>query len=225
MSQICYAYDATTGVYVGPIIADPSPLEPGVYLYPADTTLVAPPAAVAHQAWCWVSGAWTAVADHRGETWYTGATPVEVEQLGDPAAFTPPLSATATPDLAGYARYRQAAILAAGETFNVAASGQPAVNILCDGTNTTRADLALMVLNAQANSSATQTWIDNHGVSTVLSAAEIIQLAQLAGNWMSATYPVLGKILSGLTASPPTITTTTQIDNAFASAGSTPAAN
>lgn len=126
------------------------------------------------------------------------------------AARTPPV------DLAGYARTKQAAILAAGARFNVAAAGAPAKPILCDGTNPTRADLALLVLSAQAAPTGSQTWVDNHGASTVLAAAEVIALATAAGTWMAGTYTALAKVLDGLAATPPAYTTTAQVDAVFA---------
>lgn len=119
-------------------------------------------------------------------------------------------------DLAGYARTKQAAVLAAGARFNVAAAGAPAKPILCDGTNPTRADLALLVLSAQADPTKSQTWVDNHGASTVLAAAEVIALATAAGTWMAGTYTALAKVLDGLAATPPAYTTTAQVDAAFA---------
>ena len=113
--------------------------------------------------------------------------------------------------LAGYASASWNSILAAGRIFNVAASGA-AVSVLCDGTNSTRADLALLALFGQANPTGTKTWIDNNGVSTVLTGAQFVTLATLAGNWVSDTYPALQTLLGEINATPPTITTTAQID-------------
>lgn len=90
-----YNYSAVDGSYLGPSTADPSPLEPGVWLYPAHSTTIAPPAAGAQQAAVFANGAWGLAPDHRGETWWgaVGAA-VVVTALGDPAASglsaTPP---------------------------------------------------------------------------------------------------------------------------------------
>lgn len=90
-----YNYSAADGSYLGPSTADPSPLEPGVWLYPAHSTTMAPPTAGARQAAVFAGGAWRLIVDHRGETWWApdGAA-VIVTALGDPAASglsaTPP---------------------------------------------------------------------------------------------------------------------------------------
>ena len=115
-------------------------------------------------------------------------------------------------DLRAYAAKAQAKVLAAGETFNVAASGATAINILCDGEQSTRADLALLALYGQANPTGSKTWIDNNGVATVLSGSELVTLATLAGNWITDTYASLTQIIAQITATTPTITTTAQID-------------
>ena len=93
----CYAYDALTGLYLGPVSANPSPLEPGVWLYPADSTQIAPPSASAGTAAVFANGAWSLVPDHRGETWYGANGPVIVRELGYPSSFVPPLISTPPP--------------------------------------------------------------------------------------------------------------------------------
>lgn len=97
MSEICFAYHPDTGEYAGRLEADPSPLEPGVWLYPAHTTTEPPPAAGAGTAAVRRDGAWSLLPDRRGETWFHGASPVVVAVLGDPAAFDPPLAREAAP--------------------------------------------------------------------------------------------------------------------------------
>ena len=114
--------------------------------------------------------------------------------------------------LVAYAAASWAKLLAAGRLFNVATSGASAVSVLCDGKNSTRADLALLTLFGQANPTGTKVWVDNGGVSTVLTGAQFVTLATLAGNWTSDTYPALQTLLGEINASPPTVTTTAQID-------------
>jgi hypothetical protein len=90
-----YSYHPETSEYVSSALADPSPKEPGKYLFPAHSTLTAPPAAKDKKARCFVNEVWTYVADRRGETWYTAdGAPEEVTKLGDPTKFDPPLQAT-----------------------------------------------------------------------------------------------------------------------------------
>lgn len=66
--------DPETGEYLGSCKADPSPLEPGVWLLPAHCVTDAPPVAGQGQAVLRENGAWTIVADHRGATVYHTAT-------------------------------------------------------------------------------------------------------------------------------------------------------
>jgi hypothetical protein len=124
-------------------------------------------------------------------------------------ALTAPDPAPSKDALTTYATKVWDAVLAKGETFNVAASGA-AVNVLSDGTNSTRADLALLALYGQANPTGTKSWIDNNGVVTALSGTELVTLATLVGNWISDTYPALQTLLGQIGAA--TVTTTAQID-------------
>lgn len=103
-------------------------------------------------------------------------------------------------------------MLLEGQSFDVAASGAAAVPIFCDGTNDTRADLALLALYGQQNPAGTKTWVANNGVTTSLTGAELVTLATLAGNWVSDTYPALMTLIGDITAESPTVTTTAQID-------------
>lgn len=66
--------DPATGEYLGASQADPSPLEPGVWLLPAHCVTDAPPVAGQDQAVIREDGAWSIVADHRGATVYHTAT-------------------------------------------------------------------------------------------------------------------------------------------------------
>lgn len=137
---------------------------------------------------------------------------------GEIAAYVAPVPTAA--QLVRYVSTAQQASLAAGKTVNVAASGAAAVNVLCDGLSTTRADLGLMVENARADASSTVNWLDNNGVVTALAAAEVIQLADLITSWVNATYGAAGNAIAGIKASPPSITTYAQIDSAFAALAS-----
>lgn len=67
--MIVYQYDHA-GLYQGPTQADESPLEPGVYLFPARTTETPPPEAIPEDKWPRFNGAaWELVNRPRaGET-------------------------------------------------------------------------------------------------------------------------------------------------------------
>jgi hypothetical protein len=59
-TKIVYQYDAT-GAYVGPTVADESPMEPGVWLLPARTTEAEPPECGVDEMQQWNGAAWQVV--------------------------------------------------------------------------------------------------------------------------------------------------------------------
>ncbi len=133
---------------------------------------------------------------------------------GTVAAYTP--AAPTAAQLLSYLPVSQNNLMAVGKTVNVAASGQAPVNVLCDAVPATRADLAMLALNGQANPASTKTWLDNKGVATVLTGAQFVTLATAMGSWIDDLYAQAAALMEGISAAPPTITTTTQIDAAFA---------
>jgi hypothetical protein len=123
---------------------------------------------------------------------------------------TPEQTAIAIQNLITYAGNCLNNVLSKAIEFNVAASGAPVLNVLCDGTNNTRADLGLLALFGLNNPNSTKVWIDNNNVSTTLTGTQLVQLTNLAGNWVSNCYLSYGNIVSQINAG--TINTTTQID-------------
>lgn len=61
-APILYAYHPQTGLPVGQVAADPSPLEPGEWLFPAFATLVAPPSPPDGHFVRFFDGAWSVEA-------------------------------------------------------------------------------------------------------------------------------------------------------------------
>ena len=61
-----YNYDSATGEYLGAIEADESPLEPGVYLVPANATVKPAPALKPGEAAVFDGEIWSVVPDYRG---------------------------------------------------------------------------------------------------------------------------------------------------------------
>lgn len=81
-----YHYNRVTNEYTGEKEARESPLEPGVFLHPANTTEIVPPPVGANQVAIFENGAWVVKPDYRGETWYQAdRTPVEIDFIGDPS--------------------------------------------------------------------------------------------------------------------------------------------
>lgn len=115
---------------------------------------------------------------------------VAIPPVSPPAL--PPISPTFTaPQLIGLLVAAQIKALATGITVNVAAPGDPAINILCDGTADTRASLAMLALYGQINLAGTKTWIANNGQSTTLTGLELVNLATKIGGWITDTYSIL----------------------------------
>lgn len=87
-------YDPATGAFLGSSPATESPLEPGVFLVPANATTIAPPAVGADEVALFREGAWTVAADLVGQVFYrpdgTNVTIAEVGQVPDPAWTTAP---------------------------------------------------------------------------------------------------------------------------------------
>lgn len=96
MKKIAYLYKENTGEFDREIDVYLSPEEEGVYLLPERATELPPPMCVAHEAAVFSAGAWSVVADFRGQTVYdriTGAARV-VDALG----ALPPDCAPGKPD-------------------------------------------------------------------------------------------------------------------------------
>lgn len=112
--------------------------------------------------------------------------------------------------LIGYATAAANAALATSITVNVAASGEAAVNVQCDGAPSTRADLAGMFAWGAANPTATRPWLDDSGALFTLTGAELVTLAMAVGTWVDDVFAALGNLIAQINAG--AITTTAQID-------------
>lgn len=83
---LIYSYEPGSGAFTNVTYADPSPLEPGVWLYAAHTTTERPPDYAEKQIPQWSGSAWQVIPDHRGETWFMpDGTPYFIDRIGDPA--------------------------------------------------------------------------------------------------------------------------------------------
>lgn len=85
-----YAFDAQTKEYRGPARAEismPALAHDRIeFLIPAFTTEVKPPSVPKGSAAIWNDASWDVIADHRGETWWRGTTPVTIQDFSDPEA-------------------------------------------------------------------------------------------------------------------------------------------
>lgn len=69
--------------FLGTEQAQPSPLEPGEYLLPGNSTLTPPPTLVDHQAAVWRTDHWEIVPDWRGVDFYDADhNPYKISELG-----------------------------------------------------------------------------------------------------------------------------------------------
>lgn len=84
-----FNYNPVTREFVGVSAADQDPLDAENYLIPADATVVTPPSVTAKQVAIYGDGAWTVLADYRGEVWYDAdRKPVVVDSIGEPTGLT-----------------------------------------------------------------------------------------------------------------------------------------
>jgi len=77
-----YSFCPKTGEYIGTTTTDPSPLEPGEYLFPARTTETPPPDAGENERAVWDGQAWHIVEDHRGKKGCLDGVEHEITELG-----------------------------------------------------------------------------------------------------------------------------------------------
>lgn len=78
-----FHYSPVTGEFTGESAADPSPLEQGVWLLPANATFDSPPPAEPGHKAAWRGDAWALLEDLRGTViWLPDGTSRIVDQLG-----------------------------------------------------------------------------------------------------------------------------------------------
>lgn len=83
-NKTVYAYHPQTGEYQGPTAADPSPLQPGVWLLPAYSTELQPPVTAERQAAVFSNGSWSIMPDWRAVKLWSVQTAQPVQaKLGD----------------------------------------------------------------------------------------------------------------------------------------------
>jgi hypothetical protein len=80
-----YSYNSSTGEFVTQSQADESPLEPGVFLMPANATDIAPPSVAARQTVVFVSGQWEVKPDYRGVALFStvDGSQVSITEIGE----------------------------------------------------------------------------------------------------------------------------------------------
>ena len=125
----------------------------------------------------------------------TALSGVTVGWLKTESGFTaPPVVPPTSAQLSSHAAAVLAAILAAGKTFDLGGG----VHVLCDGTNDTRANLALFTLFGQANPTGTKSFVDNNGLTMLLTGTQLVTLATEVGTWIDAGYAALGGTLTAI---------------------------
>lgn len=95
-----YNYDSVTGEFITVSQANQSPLEPGVFLVPANATTLPPLKPGPNQAPAFKDGAWTLVADYRSHCWDKHGVPAKIALGATPdgveTCSVPPPDATGT---------------------------------------------------------------------------------------------------------------------------------
>lgn len=64
-----YNYHPEYKHFTGGSQADESPLEPGAFIFPANSTTIAPPTHEYGKVSVWNGGSWEQIEDHRGNCW------------------------------------------------------------------------------------------------------------------------------------------------------------
>lgn len=109
--------------------------------------------------------------------------------------------------LMSYASDKQAALAAASITVNIAAAGQPALNVVAAYNAELQEDVRL----AQVNPNQMFTWLDTSGSSAKLTAAQVLALYAGVGAYRQATLSVLADVNNAINEGK--ITEYAQIDN------------
>lgn len=109
-------YNADTGEYISTTEADESPLEPGVFLIPANATEIAPPVEKSGKVRVFSNGEWSHITDLRGTTYWLADgsehTVTELGELPEGAMTTAPEKPALTSDqLAAEARAKRDGLL------------------------------------------------------------------------------------------------------------------
>lgn len=90
-TQIVYLFDEVSGELHSSFEAHESPLEPGVFLTPVNSTSIQPPSTKANETVIFsiLDQAWSIVPDFRGQTFYDQTTGTEaiIDTLAIPTNF------------------------------------------------------------------------------------------------------------------------------------------
>jgi hypothetical protein len=119
-------------------------------------------------------------------------------------------------DLIAHVTVARDKTLTAGIIVNAAASGQPAINIHCDGLPQTRHDLNGFYTwgldQVARNLAETRDWFDNDWNKYTLTGAQCVALALPVGTWADNVYGAAQSLVAQINSG--AITTTAQIDAA-----------
>ena len=164
-----YQTDAE-GFFIGPVQADPSPLEPGVWLIPGGAVEVEPPALTEGQKAQWVNGAWAVIEP---------PPPPEPEPEPTPEEARAAIEASILTE-----RDRRIDL---GTGINVTGVG----TIPVSGRPQVQADLTSLVTAAQiaiaaGNTTATFPFRDEARTVHALTAAQVIELYMAGVAWLGA---------------------------------------
>lgn len=91
MSNVAYSYHPDTKEFVTVCLADESPLEPGLFLVPANATPVKPPVTAANEIAVFGDGVWSTTPDFRGQSYWLNGAEFKIDSLGEspPTGSTP----------------------------------------------------------------------------------------------------------------------------------------
>lgn len=198
-------YDAS-GVLLNSGWADPNPLTPGDWLIPGHATTIEPPVLGEKQVAVFANGAWSIVADHRGETWYAGyGQPVVIAALGVPEGLTETEPEAPPPTIA------ELKLAAADKRWRVETGGVSAdlgagpMTIPSDD----RAKMLLLGASVSMTNEATGPYVVN-SVSVTLTGAQFKALYAAIFAHVEACFTAQTALIAAIDAG--TVTTLAQIE-------------
>lgn len=130
--------------------------------------------------------------------------------IANPSAIAPFVAPTLSiTELRNYASFKVYTLLGTMRAYPIATG----VTINIDATSSTRTDLGDLATWGASNPSASQPWEDNSGIFTNVTGAQFVAVAPLVGAYALGVYSANAAVVQKIVASPPSITTTAEIDS------------
>lgn len=200
MEKTIFNYDSATGEFTGKSKADSSPLEPGIYLIPANATEIPVPETGEHEAAVFRDGAWSVQPDWRGCVLYstTDGSPVTVSEIGPRPGGTTEMPRPSEQHVLEGGEWKvdealkRAAILAAKKAERQAIVDAIVVTVLSgkvfDGNEEAQSRMSRAIQIAEIAGITSTTWVLANNVPTVVTLPELKEALVLSMQAMGAVW-------------------------------------